>query len=275
MTTSYMHQQAEEDVQEIEEQEEIDDSEAELHQSSEYKQHQRRDSPTTYFEPEAKSKIDARKSDPDPVYDVPQTPAARVKTNEPGPFYDLPQPQTAGPGYKQVQQKSIPPTVVIPADDNEYVYEEVAPPPRSRSNSGGFSEFTPEQLNLLYNLLKRMNEGDIYGVTARSSSPHPRPPQEDLPLGDDIVSRPTILPVKQHPQYENEEVVKPGEIAEIYDTIDDDDSEQEPTSINPQVPPKPTARNPKQQAKSVKLVPPTAKETQPCTNEEKRRTISK
>ena len=266
-----MQQPEEEDVQEIEK-EEID--EGELRQS-EYKQQQSRDSPAADFEHKVKSKIDDQKIETGPVYDLPQVPAAQVKKNEPSPSYDLPKPQT--PRYTQVQRRNIPSTNVIP-ENNEYVYEEGAPSSHTvrniKSGSGDFSGFTLEQLRLLQNLLQRMNEGDVYGMTARPSSPLPQPPREDLPLYDDTISRPAKPPAKQNTLYENEDVVKPGEIEEIYDTIDDD---SEPEPVRPPVPPKPIAmkRKPKQQAKVVKLVAPTAKETQPSTNEERRKTISK
>ena len=256
-----MQQQAEEDVPEIEEEEEID--EEELHQISEYEQYQR-----GHFDPKAKPRRDAQNPDPGPVYDLPQAPSAQVKKDEPGPFYDLPQPLTAR--YTQVKRKNIPPPVVVPPDDNEYVYAEAAPLPRSRPGSGDFSDFAPEQLSLLYDLLQRMNEGDVYGKTARPSSSLPQALQEDLPLYDDTVSRPVKPPAKQYPLYENEEVIKPGETEDIYDTIDDD---PEPTPVRPPLPPKPTPM--KRKAKAVKLVPPTEKETRPSTNEEKRKTISK
>ena len=76
----------------------------------------------------------------------------------------------------------------------------------------------------------------------------------------------------------NEEAVKPGGIDDIYDTIDDDpEPEPEPEPVRPPVPPKPIAmkRKPKQQAKVVKLVPSQAMKTQPSTDEEWKKTISK
>ena len=259
-----MQPQAEQDMHEIEEEEEID--EGELHQSSDYEPYL---PSAAYFEPAAKPKRNDQKVEPGPVYDLPQVPTSQFKKNEPDPSYDLPQPLTVR--YTQVKRNIVPPKVVVPVDD-EYVYEEITPPlnraVRSRPSSGDFSEFTPEQLSLLQNLLQRMNEGDIYGMTARPSSPLPQPPQEDLPLYDDTVSRPAKPPAKQYPLYENEDVVKPGEFEDIYDKIDDD---SEPEPVKPPVPPKPNTmkRKPKQQAKVVKLVPPPAKETRPSTNEER------
>ena len=267
-----MQQQVEEDVQEIEEEEGID--ERELHKTSEYEQYQRGGSPATYFELKEKPRRDDKKAVPGLVYDLPQSTTAGFKKNESVSFYNLPQPLIAR--HTQVQQKNIPPTGVILADDNEYIYEEITPLLRSRPGSGDSSEFTPEQLSLLYDLLRRMNEGDIYGMTTQPSSPLPQPPQKDLPFYDDTVSRPAKAQAKQYPWYENEEVVESGKIEDIYKKINDD-SEPEPIPAKPPLPPKPTLvkRKPKQKAKVVKVVPPTTKEMQPSINEEKRRTISK
>ena len=217
------------------------------------------------------------KPDPWPAYGCPEAPYTQIKeksqqTIEPGPTYDLPRPQR---GYSQIKRKNIPlPTADIAAESDNNEYEEIspmlssAPQIRPRSSCSNLTNFTPEQMSLLHDLLQRESEGDIHSMTSQPVPLYPQPPQEALSHYHDTVIRPVD---KKHPLYS-----KPGNIEEIYDSIeDDDDDELVPIrpDVSPPVPPKPAImkRSAQQQSK------PKARDrkVQPSIGNETRQTTGK
>ncbi len=187
-----------------------------------------------------------------------------------GPVYDIPQPL-------RTEYSRFKPRINEPTVDEDNQYEEINPTskprsrlgladtskPRSRPGSADLSDFTPDQLTLLVDLLQRVAENGQYGVPI-PVSPRRRAQPELADIYDDTVV--VKAPRKKGNVYAH------ADSNDFYESIVDDYDEPA-APVKPLPPPKPSTLKKSKQKQGKPSVLGLPYTPSPSTGDTKRNTI--